>query len=305
MTVVSFQSVKDTTCFAVCADRGIFDLLVGLLLSLKGMDRSRYKIGVIDTGLTDAQRDFIAPLCDAVERIDQARLVVLAPQLEERIIAVSPYWRSQACRPYLREYFPGHRYYIHLDADMWVQRPGFFDDAVAIMEKGQVIIVPEADVAYPHSTTLADNMTYYSGKSYVVRQSLGETIGQETAALPFLNTGFFGMRNDLPHWEFFVEQLKRMFLHGYHHLTEQLAFNVVLLQHKGFTALPAQCNWMCSWAPPARGADGLWRSPVYPYAPIDILHLTGTDKRARYSRLGLLYDGGRYLDDIAHLLPSA
>lgn len=296
---------RETTCFAVCADRGIFDLLVGLLLSLQRVDRQRFRIGIIDTGLTEAQRDHVAPLCDAIERIDNDRLVVLDPRLEERIVGQSPYWRSQACRPYLREYFPGHRYYIHLDADMWVQRPGFFDDAVAIMDRGQVIIVPEADVAYPHSLTLADNRNYFAGKAYVVRQSLGDGVAQETAALPFLNTGFFGMRNDLPHWELFLEQLRRMFQHGYHHLTEQLAFNVVLLQHGGFTALPAQCNWMCSWATPVRGGDGLWRSPVYPHAPIDILHLTGTDKRSRYSHLGLLYDGGRYLDGIAHLLPGA
>ncbi|SMH41340.1 hypothetical protein [Azospirillum agricola] len=301
---VSFQGVQDTTCLAVCADQGIFDLLVGLLLSLRDLDRNRYKIGVIDTGLTSAQREHISALCDTIEPIDPSRLVVLNPQLEARIIGQSPYWRSQACRPYLRDYFPGHRYYIHLDADMWVQRPGFFDDAVAIMDKGQVIIVPEADVAYPHNTTLADNLSYFGAKSYVVRQSLGEPVAQETAALPFLNTGFFGMRHDLPHWELFTDQLKRMFQHGYHHLTEQLAFNVVLLQHKGFTALPAQCNWMCSWTPPVRDEHGLWRSPVYPYTPIDILHLTGTDKRARYARLGLLYDGGRYLDGIAHLLPS-
>lgn len=298
------EASRDVACFAICADSGIFDLLVGLLLSLQGIDRNRYRIGVIDTGLTEDQRAYIAPLCDAVERIDDSRLVVLEARLEERIRGVSPYWRSQACRPYLRDYFPGCGYYIHLDADMWVQRPEFFDDMVAIMAQGQVVIVPEADVAYPHSLTLLENINYFNGKSYVVRQSLGEQIARETAALPFLNTGFFGMRADAPQWELFIRQLRGMFQHGYHHLTEQLAFNCVLLQHGGFTALPARCNWMCSWAPPQRGADGLWRSPVYPYDPIDILHLTGTDKRARYAHLGLLYDGGRYLADIDRLSPS-
>lgn len=293
-----------TVCLAVCADSGIFDLLVGLLLSLRGVDRDRYKIGVIDTGLTPAQRDYVAPLCHAVEPIDDSRLVPLEERLEERIRGVSPYWRSQACRPFLREYFPGHRHYIHLDADMWVQRPGFLDDVVAILETGQVAIAPEADVAYPHSLKLADNINYYTGKAYVVRQSLGDAIAQETAAVPFLNTGFFGMRHDLPHWELFADRLRAMFNHGYHHLTEQLAFNVVLLQYGGFTALPAQCNWMCSWAVPVRGADGLWRGTVYPYPVIDVLHLTGTDKRKRYGELGLLYDGGRYLADIADLTPA-
>lgn len=299
---MTIPSTSNTTCLVVCADHGIFDLLVGLLLSLQMIDRARYKIGVIDTGLTQAQRAHITPLCDFIELIDDALLVVLDPRLESRIVEKSPYWRSQACRPYLREYFPGHRHYIHLDADMWVQRPVFLDDVVSILDQGQVVIVPESDIAYPHSLTLSENITYYSGKSYVVRQSLGETIAQETAAVPFLNTGFFGMHHDLPHWNLFLAQLQGMFQHGYHHLTEQLALNVVLLQHGGFTPLPAQCNWMCSWATPVRREDGLWRSPVYPYAPLDLLHLTGTDKRARYSHLGLLYDNGRYLADIDHLL---
>lgn len=295
-----------TTCLVVCADRNIFDLLVGLLLSLRERDRTRYAVGLIDVGLDPAQRHYLRDLCDAVEPVRPDLLVSLHPEIAARIEGKSPFWRAQGCRPFLPEYFPGHRHYVHLDADMWVQSFGFLDAAREVMDSGKVVIVPESDAAYSHLYSWADSERYFADKATLTAQILGDTVARQTSAMPYLNTGFFGMHRDAPHWAVFKDWLGRAFNRGYHHLSEQMTLNAVIYHLVGgVQTMPAVCNWLCSYATPVRDAHGRWCTPGYPHQPIDLLHLTGTDKVARYRPLGLLYDGGRYLPDIAHLCPAA
>jgi hypothetical protein len=288
-------SASDVTCLVICADRNIFDLLAGMLLSLDRRDRDRYAVHLIDVGLTDSQRDWALDHCDGVSPLRDDLLTPLPPQLAERIDRTSPFWRAQFCRPFLPEYFPGYRDYVHLDADMWVQGFGFLDAARAAMAAGEVVIVPESDTCYPHLAVVADSERYVAAKAALTEQILGPTVAKQTAAMPYLNTGFFGMNPAMPHWGLFKEWLGRVTSRGYHHLSEQLTFNVVVYQLGRARLLPAVCNWMCSLSTPVRGADGVWRTPTYPNTPIDLLHLTGTGKTARYQPLGMLYDDGRYL----------
>lgn len=286
----------DKACLVVCADRQIFALLVGLLLSLRRLDRRRYHVALIDVGLTPAQREHVAALCDTVVPVDERLLSPLDPRVAAGIADASPFWRAQACRPYLREYFPGFRHYVHIDADMWVQRTDFLDAAFELMDAGQVVIVPEVDSTYAHVSTLSDNQHYFHVKREVTRQIFGEAIAAQSGTVHHFNTGFFGMRHDLPHWDLFKRYLVEAYKPGYHHLTEQITFGLVLLNLGAVICLPAVCNWMCNLAPPVRNADGEWCSPVFPHEPIRLLHLTGTNKLDRYRPLGLLYDEGRYLD---------
>lgn len=289
------------TCLVICADRQIFQLLVGMLLSLRGLDRARYFVGILDIGLTPAQRDYVAGLCDRVMAVDDALLSPIHPQIVRSIEGTSPFWKAQACRPYLREYFPGFGYYVHLDADMWVQDPDFLDAARTIMDRGHAVIVPEVDASYSHLLELAENQNYFHVKREVTRQVFGDNIAQGAATIHHFNTGFFGLAHDAPHWALFKQYLVEAYKPGYHHLTEQITFGIVLLNLKAVTCLPAVCNWMCTLAMPVRDAQGRWCSPVFPGEHIRLLHLTGTDKLNRYRPLGLLFDEGRYLDEIAAL----
>lgn len=298
---MSASDPSGRTCVIVCADRHVFDLLIGFLLSVRGLDKARFAVKLIDAGLTSAQRDYAADLCDGVAPIDERLLAPLNPQTAAMIEAKSPFWRAQSCRPYLPDYFPGYRHYIHMDADMWVQNLDVFDAVVSAMDAGEVAIAPEVDVAYAHIGQLNANRDYFNVKRQVTRQIFGDAIADQLAAVHHFNTGFFGMAADAPHWAMFRQYLTEAQKVGYHHLMEQITFGIVLLNLGRGRFMPAVCNWMCNQATPIRKADGVWRSPVFPHEEIRVLHLTGTDKIARYQPLGLLYDEGRYLADIAAL----
>jgi len=290
------------TAVVACADRSIFPFLIGLLLSLRGLNRERHAVHVIDVGLTPAQRDHAASLCDGVASVDDDLVVRPHPKIVENLEEKLPFWRAQFCRPYLRDYFPGYAGYIHIDADIWAQRLDVFDAATVEMERGRVVIVPEADAAYPFLTSHTANAAYTTERARLMTIYMGEEAAPTAGHLPYYNTGFFGLAADAPHWDDFREFLTGFAAERYHFLTEQIAFNIACFRRRTTTLFPAVCNWMCYMAPPIRGEDGLWRSPVWPHPVIELLHLSGTDKMERYRPMGLLYDEGRYLDEIGDLI---
>jgi hypothetical protein len=207
------------------------------------------------------------------------------------------------CRPFLRDYFPGYKNYIHLDGDTWFQNVGMLDAVVDQMEEGKIVIVPEADAAYPFLNSSEKNYEYFIGRHKLLTSLFDVEIEKLAATLPYYNTGLFCMPYDVPHWDLFREYLSQCIAKGYQFLVEQLAFNVAMLIGKNYVLLPATCNWLCNAATPIKNERGMWCSPVYPFSEIDLLHLSGHEKLERYSKLGLLYEDGHYIDEIRHLLP--
>lgn len=291
----------ERTAVVVCADRGVFETLVGLLLSLKALDRRRYQVCIVDTGLTDGQRAHVGSGCDRLEAVRDDLVVLPEPELQRMLDVRIPFWRAQMCRPYLREYFPGFKNYIHIDADIWAQSLTVFDACVAIVDDGKAVIVPEADAAYDFLRSPSANAQYADQRFSLFARFFGEDAARNAGYLPYYNTGFFGLPGNAPHWTVFGELLRAATRNRFHFLVEQAALNLAFFTVGETVLLPATANWMCTLSVPRRGSDGLWRSPVHPNPPIDLIHLSGIDKVERYAPLGLLYDGGRYLDGIAHL----
>lgn len=290
------------TAIVTTADSAIFPLLVGLLRSLRTLDRTRFAVCLIDLGLTPAQREHVAPDCQRIVPIDDAKLVHPAPHLIEGFQSWVPFWKALTARPFVPEYFPGFRHYIGVDADTWFQKLDVLDFMVAEMAKGRCVIAPEMDVAY---------RTYYGAdafedvvkdKTTLTRGFFGDDAATMTGAMPYFNVGLYGLAAAAPHWQLFKRYLSEVTKTRFHFLCESVVFNIVLLQLRNFTLMPATCNWMCTLAKPVRGEDGLWRSPAYPFPVIEMLHLTGNNKLSRYRPMGLLYDGGRYLEEIAGLV---
>lgn len=283
------------------ADAAIFPLLVGLLRSLAGLDRGRFALCLIDLGLTPAQRAYVAPLIDQIENIDDARLVHPAADIIRDIEPRVPFWRALTSRPYIPDYFPGYRGYINVDADIWFQKLDVLDFMAAEIDAGRLVIAPEMDPAYSIFQSASAHEEFVKDKRTLTRAFFGEDLAAMTAAMPYYNIGLYGLPANAKHWGMFKHYLTEITKEKFHFLCESVVFNIVMLQLRNFTLLPATCNWMCSLADPALGADGLWRSPAYPFPVIETLHLTGARKLENYRPRGLLYNGGRYLDDLAGL----
>jgi lipopolysaccharide biosynthesis glycosyltransferase len=294
------EKQKNQTAIVICADRGVFALLVGLLRSLTPLDRSKFVICIIDVGLTDEQCDYLYGICDRLEKVSNDLLIMPHEQISAVLDKNVPFWRAQMCRPFLRDYFPGFKHYIHLDGDTWFQNLAMLDAAVAQMDEGNIVIVPEADVAYPFLNSHEKNYEYFIGRHKLVTRFFDVEIEKLAATLPYYNTGLFCMPANAPHWDLFREYLSQCIGKGYQFLVEQLAFNVAMFVGKNYSLLPATCNWMCSVVTPIKINDK-WCSPIYPFTEIDMLHLGGSDKLERYSSLGLLYGDGVYVDEIRHL----
>jgi lipopolysaccharide biosynthesis glycosyltransferase len=286
----------------ICADKGVFVFLVGLLRSLASLNRSKYAICIIDIGLTNEQRDYLAQYYIDLKNVSDDLLMKPHQQISETLDKNVPFWRAQLCRPFLRDYFPDYKNYIHLDGDTWFQNIGMLDVLVNEMEAGRVVAVPEADVSYPFLNSSEKNYEYFIGRHRLVTHFFDAEIEKLASTLPYFNSGLFGMPTSAPHWELFREYLSRCIDKGYQFLIEQLAFNIAVLAGKNYTLLPATCNWMCNQSTPIKNKDNKWCSPVYPFVEIDLLHLSGHEKLERYSALGLLYDDGAYLDEVRHLL---
>lgn len=285
----------------VAADAAIFPLLIGLRRSLARLDRSRFALCLIDLGLTPAQRAYIAPLMDKVENIDDDRLVRPAPDIIRSIEPSVPFWRALTSRPYIPDYFPGYRGYINVDADIWFQKLDVLDFMAGQIDAGRLAISPEMDPAYRLFHSASAHEEFVKDKRTLTRAFFGDSLADMTAPMPYYNIGLYGLPAGAKHWELFKHYLMEITKEKFHFLCESIVFNIVMLQLRDFTLMPATCNWMCSLADPVRGSDGLWRSPTYPFPVIEALHLTGAAKMDNYRPRGLLYDGGRYLDSISGL----
>lgn len=289
------------TAIVVCADRGIFETLVGLLLSLQRIDRTKYRICLVDVGLTPDQRRHVEAMGVNVANVCEDFLVSPHPTIREMLDVRIPFWKAMLCRPFLRDYFPGFANYIHLDGDVWLQNTTLLDIAVELMDAGKAVIVPEADVAYPFLRSHSDNAAYIRERRKLIARFFDDEVADLSGALPYYNLGFYGLPGSSSHWERFANQLQAATRTTFHFLCEQIVLNIVLFETGTTHLLPATANWMCTMATPVRHNGGPWRSPVYPYPEIDLIHLSGTEKMERYAPLGLLYDDGRYLDEIAYL----
>jgi hypothetical protein len=298
MTVSPARLSPAPVALVVAADAAIFPLLVGLLRSLAPLDHEKFALCLIDLGLTPGQRAYVEPLFDRIENIDDARLVHPAPDIIRDIEPRVPFWRALTSRPYIPDYFPGFRGYINVDADTWFQKLDVLDFMAAEIDAGRLVIAPEMDPAYRlfHSATAHEE--FVKDKRTLTRVFFGQDMADMTAPMPYYNIGLYGLPADAKHWPTFKHYLTEITKEKFHFLCESVVFNIVMLQLRNFTLLPATCNWMCSLADPVKGADGLWRSPTYPFPVIEMLHLTGAHKLDNYGPRGLLFDEGRYLAEI-------
>ncbi|HCS70960.1 MAG TPA: hypothetical protein DIW51_13435 [Rhodospirillaceae bacterium] len=272
--------------------------------------RDRCALAVLDLGLTDEQRDELAPLIDI--RAD-AGWDMDFPGRDD----FPPYFKAMTARPHLPKYFPGHDIYIWLDADAWVQDPQVLDIFIDAARGGRLAVVPELDRSY--SSFYKRPRPYWRTQNFrAFNWSYGLRVADRLARNPILNSGVFALRADAPHWGLWHEALaraltrRRLFASRtglWAHVSEQTALNYVVFHDKApATFLPAYCNWFCGKAVPMWDAEAAKLvEPHAPHRPLGIVHLAGDGVQDRVfeitkmtgGRLSsrLTYDAARGLAD--------
>ncbi len=262
-----------TIIISGCND-AYYPLLDGLLSSIDFHVRSEgIDIGVLDVGLSDAQR----------QSLEQRNIKLATPPWDYQLNFANPaptYFKTLTARPHLPQHFPGYDIYFWIDADCWVQD---WDAAKLYLTAAASMgfsCTPECDRSY--NLQPSDQITPMQWAHSCFARHAGEQIAKRLFQYPIVNGGIFAARADAPHWKRWSttlgEYLSR--LRAMDFLVEQTALNVVIRTCGYSTAfLPARCNWQCGRATPVLSGDGTeFLEPQPPYAPIGILHLTSNTK---------------------------
>ena len=277
------------TCIVLAGDSNIFPLTIGCLLSISELRKKDITINFIDTGCSLDQLEIIKILVDRIVKFDEK--LSIFPKGDLR-----PYWRAQACRPFIHKYFPEHEIFFWLDSDLWFQNPLIIIDLIKDVKKFGSVIASEFYEGYD---TFQDPVKY---KNYYVQKKHFMNFYKDKINITddaYYNIGVLGVSKSSGLFEEFEKVLKILYSVVYTHMTDQIAFNEVLFKTKLFTTVHPINNWMCNLGFP-NFVDGVFYDPFKDKLKINVLHLSGKNKLKKYSKM--LFNNGKYLADIKGMI---
>lgn len=265
---------RTDTIIVTSANTAYTPLLSGLLASVRDHGGG-LPVGLLDTGLTAEDRARFAPFVDHFAipdwHMSAAHLARFRP----------PEWiKAMTARPHLRDYFPGYRTYIWLDADTWVATPTALATLIAAASGRDIAVVPTVDPAYVRYHGLGA-LKARAAILPIYRTLLPEALAQAMLVLGELCSGVFAMPAGSPIWEQWAVEIGPILDHSMersdtlYHIFEQTALNLAVHRRYADAAfLPARFNWVLGEATPViDDATGCLRVPQPPYDAIEILHL--------------------------------
>jgi len=266
------------------ADAGYFPLLQDMVLSVRAQ-RPDAPIGVLDLGLADAQRDWLAAQGAQLVRPDWD---VDFPGRDKTPEA----FKAQVARPFLPRHFPGYRMYFWLDADAWLQDWRAVELYCGAAGRDRIAITPEIDRAYKRHY----KRPKLFGRTLVwknYREAFGWRAADRLGRNPMLNVGAFALHCDAPHWPAWQRLIAQVLQRTRFFYAEQTALNYAIFAERlPANLLPAYCKWMPGDAAPAFDAGrGLFVEPYAPHEVIGVMHLAGEAAKNRTFQLDRL-DGG-------------
>jgi hypothetical protein len=267
------------------ADANYAPLAEQLLASLASAPESRgVAIGFLDVGLESAQR----------ARFAAAGASVVEPGWDYDFTGYAEkppgHMRALTARPHLRRYFPGYDFYLHMDADTWLQDWRAIELYLSAAQERGFAIAPELDRSY---SAVVSGMFENDLKLRIYRRYFSEETTRQLVNLPLLNAGVFAAAASAPHWQAWHELLSRAYgelcrvaaQEGFAvYYAEQFCLNAAVRSLPEPAALlPAWCNWMCHRALPRCSEDGtVLYEPNPPYRKLGIVHLTSDTMNGRW-----------------------
>jgi hypothetical protein len=296
-------TTMDNFILVSIADAGYYPLLCDLIGSVRVQTWPlNVRIGVVDVGLTQAQ---ISELNAFDIAVVPARWNFAGEMPTGLPIATM----AMLSKPFLRDYFPGHEFYVYLDADTWIQGRETVTDLVQAAYDVDIAAAPELHCAYPHLYSI-DN-----GVKNLYRDAFKKVYGDAAspADTAVFNGGVFAARHDSSLWlvwrSVLAEAVKIRGVPGpvggpsilaeptmSNYFIEQNALNVAIYR----AGIKVRClsplyNWICTLALPFYDPlQAVFVEPSPPYAPIRIVHLTGVGRDVTQvpDRYGLSHEVG-------------
>ena len=256
-------------------DAAYFPLVQELLESvLLAAPDGAMAFGVIDAGLTAAQRNWIAAR--------DVRLVRPTPPAgAEAAVRKRPGLAVNLAKLALDSLFPDDAILLWLDADTWVQEWSAVRLLLGAAATGALAVVPGAGRYWTRQIDvrwllggpggLGQVRSFNFKNAWNARLPLGICRDLGTRAL--LNAGAFALRSDAPHWIRMRHWQDRILRHGGKPFTsDQLAMALaVYTDGLPVELLPTGCNYISPRRVDPAGPALL--EFYYPYRPVGIVHL--------------------------------
>ena len=270
--------MKKTLLVSGC-DANYFPMLAEWMHSIRRFPEfDSYDIGIIDSGLTDKQSDYL--------KSKKAQLV--EPDwpcpLPESKIKGRNFLKSCLCRPYIPDYFPGYETYFWMDADTWLQRPYVIDLFIGAAKDGNMALTAQVDRCYPRAVRVKwlgqwpwkVRNFYYSN---ALKAGYGHPLARHLLAQYVLSAGAFALEANAPHWRAWQTTLEETVKKGNLFTAEQLSLGIICYRdHYPVDILPSWTHWLCEFKPLWDERQGCFREPHTPHEKIGILHLSGWDE---------------------------
>ncbi len=274
------STVMPKTALISGADKNYYPLLIEWLHSIRAFKQSEgMDICIIDSGMTPDQLATLKPLCKSIVCPDWPS------GLPEKKLKGNEGLKTNVCRPFIREIFPGYDTYMWMDADTWVQdwsAVQMFLNA-ANKKRNRLIATNGADRNAPKQIRVkwigrwprrVTNF-YFSNTA----STFGFKAAKQLCTQAVINVGCFALSAAAPHWEHWKKLVVKCAREGKLFTSDQISLGVMIYLD-GYKAemLPSYTHWSCNLPPLWDPDKKLFVEPSTPHAPLGILHMHGIDE---------------------------
>lgn len=200
-------------------------------------------------------------------------------------------------RPYLKDYFPGYKKYIWVDADTFFQNNKGIKDLISACKVNDIGIAPEISPSYilshnnfgiKHVLGSFYKIKGWSFKNY--KKFFSKNIAESLLFRPLFNNGVFCLNANSSLWIQWKQIYKDALLKcsdEYGLKTDQLSLNISLRNNiERVGILDPINNWIYKLSKPYFDKKNLkFYTPDFPRREINIMHLTGLKYKDSYKKI--------------------
>jgi len=200
-------------------------------------------------------------------------------------------------RPYLKDYFPGYKKYIWVDADIFFQNRKGIGDLVNACKVNEICIAPEISPSYifshnnfgiKHILGSFYKINGWSFKNY--KRFFSKDTAEDMLFRPLFNNGVFCLNANSSLWLQWKKIYKVALLKCYDEYglkTDQLSLNICLRNNFGrVSILDSINNWIYRLSKPYFDKkNSKFYTPDFPRRELNIIHLTGLEYNESYKKI--------------------